>query len=110
MADLIRADMDFHAYLYELSENPIIDEAIAPYWHHISRLMASVWIDLRPTTAVWKEHREILAAVLAGDAHRAETLAKAHAENAGAKLFERLDAAANPQAERAPCVAAGRGG
>lgn len=91
-AELIAADMAFHALLYEASGNPLIAEATALHWHHIRRVMGAVLQDAGALRPVWDEHAAILDAVLAGDEERAERLARLHMDNASTTLIARLSA------------------
>jgi len=97
---LIAADMAFHALLYRLSANPLIPEAMAPQWAWTKRVMGEVMLhDERPRD-IWHQHAAILDAVVAGDAARAERLARQHVTQAGDYMLERLSA---PRA--GPCPA-----
>lgn len=91
LADEIRADMDFHAFVYELSGNPLILETVGPQRQHMRRVMAAVLRDGQsiPGT-IWDEHAAILAAIASGDGGMAERLAREHIERAAAIFVDRL--------------------
>jgi DNA-binding GntR family transcriptional regulator len=79
----IEADMRFHAFIKELSGNPLIGETTAPHWPYLRRVMGE---GLRsgaqlPQTLLG-EHVEILDAVIAGDSARAEALSRDHISRA----------------------------
>ena len=78
----MRADLDFHEFIYRASDNPLLAQTVAVHWHHTRRLMA---VHLRQTMSfrsIWSEHQAILAAVVRGDARTAERLSREHADNA----------------------------
>ena len=87
---MVAADMEFHQLLYALSDNPMIAEALALHWHHIRRVMGAVLDRDGVADNVWDEHEAILAAVMAGDAAKAERLSRADAESAGRALANAL--------------------
>ncbi|MBI1395696.1 MAG: FCD domain-containing protein [Betaproteobacteria bacterium] len=87
---IIDADMKFHNLLYEASGNPLVAETANHHWRHIRRAMGAVLQQAGLRAAVWDEHEAILGAVRAGDAARAERLARAHGENAGRDLAAEL--------------------
>ncbi|MBI3709542.1 MAG: GntR family transcriptional regulator [Proteobacteria bacterium] len=87
---LIRADIDFHRFIYDLSGNPLIAETASLHWQHIRRMMGAVLRSDRPVEHIWDEHAAILAAVIIGDATQAESRARAHAEAAARMLTAEL--------------------
>jgi DNA-binding GntR family transcriptional regulator len=94
---LIEADMAFHHLVYAASGNPLIAASADRHWHHVQRAMGAS-LQMRGVRAnVWDEHQAILEAINAGDAPRAERLARQHCEAAGralsATLAQRLAAA-----------------
>jgi DNA-binding GntR family transcriptional regulator len=87
---MIRADMQFHEAIYAAAGNPLIAESAGRHWKHIARAMGAT---LRPggmRASVWDEHEAVLAAIHRGDAIRAERLARAHCDVAGANLSHQL--------------------
>jgi len=58
------------------------------------RSMATVLAELDYRDSAWSEHEAIAAAILAGDASKAEAAAAAHAQTAGRRTEERLIATA----------------
>jgi DNA-binding GntR family transcriptional regulator len=97
VAAMIAADMAFHLFLYELSGNPLIAETAALHWQHIRRVMGTYLQRNDSPDSIWDEHAEILAAVAAGDAERAERLARRHAEESAANVRAALYTATEDQ-------------
>lgn len=91
IAVMIEADLKFHQALYDASGNPLISEAASQHWQHIRRAMGAVLMHIERRDAVWDEHAGIVEAINAGDAARAEKLARAHGENAGITLAGELE-------------------
>lgn len=91
LGEQIAADMAFHAFVNDLSENPLIGETTTQHWPVVRRVMAEVLrdADQMPRT-IWDEHAGILDAISAGDAVAAETLARRHIANASTIFIERL--------------------
>jgi DNA-binding GntR family transcriptional regulator len=100
IAAMIAADMNFHLFLYELSGNPLIAETAALHWQHIRRVMGTYLQRVDAPEGIWDEHADILAAVAAGDAERAEQLARRHAEASALKVRAALTAATNENTEQ----------
>lgn len=89
-ARLAEADMAFHQALNKLSGNAVIAETAERQWGHVRRAMGAVLADPSQMRTAWKEHFAIRDAVLGGKPTKAETLARAHAERAGAETYRRL--------------------
>jgi DNA-binding GntR family transcriptional regulator len=90
VAAMIEADAAFHHLVYGAASNPLIAESARPHWHHIQRAMGLAMQDTVVRAQVWDEHEAILEAINAGDAARAERLARQHCEAAGRSLSSRL--------------------
>ncbi len=93
LTEQIEADMKFHAFINELSENALIGETTAPHWPYLRRVMGEVLRDdeQMPQT-ILGEHVEILDAVIAGDGDRAESLSRVHISRAAKIFVQRLKA------------------
>jgi len=78
-ARLIRADIDFHSFLYDLSGNPLIADTASLHRQHIRRVMGAVLRSDQMLTQIWDEHEAILRAVVDGKPLDAERRARAHA-------------------------------
>jgi DNA-binding GntR family transcriptional regulator len=90
VAAMIEADAAFHHLVYGASGNPLIAESTRPHWLHIQRAMGATVRVTGAPERVWDEHQAILDAINAGDAARAERLAREHCEVAGRFLSARL--------------------
>ena len=89
----IAADMAFHAFLYDISGNPLIGETTAPHWHYLRRVMGEVLRDDEKIPgSIWDEHAAILEAVIAGDGPKAEALGRQHISRAAKIFVARLQA------------------
>jgi DNA-binding GntR family transcriptional regulator len=89
----IEADMRFHAFINELSGNPLIGETTAPHWPYLRRVMGEVLRDdVQMPQSILNEHVAILDAVIAGDGTRAETLSRDHITRAARIFVPRLQA------------------
>jgi DNA-binding GntR family transcriptional regulator len=89
----IEADMRFHAFINELSGNPLIGETTAPHWPYLRRVMGEVLRDdAQMPQSILNEHVAILDAVIAGDSARAETLSRDHISRAARIFVPRLQA------------------
>jgi len=96
----ITADVAFHSFLYEISGNPLIGETTAPHWHYLRRVMGEVLRDDDEIPgSIWDEHAAILAAVIAGDGAKAETLGRRHISRAAKIFVARLQAHHEASAE-----------
>jgi DNA-binding GntR family transcriptional regulator len=74
----LQADIDFHAFIYELSGNSLIADSMRLHWHHLRRAMSQVLAYPGMSAAVWQEHENILDAMAAGDAENASRLVRSH--------------------------------
>src|ERR1700739_2922057 len=75
----IEEDMQFHAFLNELSGNPLIGETTAPHWPYLRRVMGEVLRDdAQMPQTILQEHVAILHAIIAGKATEAEQLSRNH--------------------------------
>jgi len=87
---IVRADMDFHLLVYELSGNPLILETMRLNWHHLRRSMDEVLRAPGMSITVWEEHEEIFEAMVRGDADVAATLIEKHMREAMKRVAPRL--------------------
>lgn len=90
IARMIAADMDFHFFLYGLSQNPLVAETSSAHWSYLRRVMGEVLLHGETPAEIWDQHEAILDAVIAGDAQEAERLAREHISHASQTLTERL--------------------
>lgn len=85
----LSADIDFHAFIYDLSGNRLIADSMRLHWHHLRRAMSQVLAYPGMSEAVWQQHEKILQAMIAGDEAQATSLMRHHLIDA----FERVSSA-----------------
>ena len=90
VAAMIAADMKFHDFIYELSENPLIAPLMDVQWTNTQRVMGEVLMRDETPRDIWDQHEAMLAAVMAGDGAKAETLARQHITQAADFMIHRL--------------------
>ncbi len=90
LTKLIRADIEFHKALYDMSGNGMIREATQPNWYHFSRVMGEVLLQDEPPRDIWDQHEAILAAIEQENAASAEVLAREHITRAAEEFIFRL--------------------
>ena len=78
IAKLIRADMDFHKTIYDMSGNQMIREVLQPAWYHCGRVMGEVLAQEEAPREIWEQHEAILSAIMRADPNAAEMLAREH--------------------------------
>ncbi len=71
-ATLAQADMDFHYFLYELSDNSLVIETMRLNWKHLRRGMGEVLRLPARAERVWREHTAIFEAMVKGDLDAAD--------------------------------------
>lgn len=74
----LQADMDFHSFIYDLSQNPIIRETMSLHWRHLRRAMGEILRHPGMSISVWQEHSRILEAMIRRDADNAAELMRRH--------------------------------
>jgi DNA-binding GntR family transcriptional regulator len=89
---LLKADMAFHGFIYEASQNPLIQQALAAHWHQLRRVMSGVIEQDGYRAVLWNEHAAILSAIGEGDEERAGDLSRRHVEAASEALCGKLEA------------------
>ncbi len=92
IAEQVRRDDAFHFLIYAASGNPLVASTAEPHWRFLRRAMGDILRMAQGPTTVWRQHEEILAAILAGDASSAEKAALAHVEHAAKRLATTLEA------------------
>jgi DNA-binding GntR family transcriptional regulator len=93
LSEQIEADMRFHAFINELSGNPLIGETTAPHWPYLRRVMGEVLRDdEQMPEVILEEHVAILDAVIAGRGAQAEALSREHILRAANIFVARLQA------------------
>ena len=93
LRQLVRADKEFHMFIYQAADNPLLLASATRYWNHTQRAMSAYLSQIGSLRSVWTEHQQILEAVLKHDARAAERLSRKHADNSLSQLLDHLDAA-----------------
>ena len=83
---MIAHDVAFHAFIYGASGNPMIGPTAEVHWRFLRRVMGEVLRRSGPPHSIWQQHRDILDAVVAGDAEAAATHTLNHVRSAAARL------------------------
>ena len=84
VARQIREDEAFHALFYDVSGNPFLRRTAEPHWRFLRRIMGEVLRHAEPPRSIWRQHQDILEAVVRGDEQQSERLAvEAHRQLAG---------------------------
>ena len=83
---MVAHDVAFHAFIYSASGNPVIGPTAEVHWRFLRRVMGEVLRRSEPPHSIWKQHRDILDAVVAGDAEAAEARTLNHVRSAAARL------------------------
>jgi len=83
---MIAHDVAFHGFIYSASGNPVIAATAESHWRFLRRVMGEVLRRSEPPADIWKQHREILDAIVAGDAAAAEERILGHIRNAVGRL------------------------
>ncbi|HUS56207.1 MAG TPA: GntR family transcriptional regulator [Thermohalobaculum sp.] len=90
VAGLVKLDYAFHSQFYAASGNRLIVETAEPHWRFLRRAMGDVLRKAENPVEIWRQHRAILEAIVAGDATAAMELAEAHARDAALLLADAL--------------------
>jgi DNA-binding GntR family transcriptional regulator len=88
---MIDADVAFHTAIHVLSGNSAIGETVAEQWPHFRRSMKVVLEGPEMRARVWREHAQIVDAILSGDDKAAGLAARSHTARAGADTARRLN-------------------
>ena len=88
--DLLKADIDFHHFIYELSGNPMIAETSAPHWAYLRCVMGAVLMSGGTPSSIWEQHEAILQAVKDGDAELAGQIAATHISFASVSVQRKI--------------------
>ncbi len=87
---MIKADIRFHEFIYDLSGNPLVAPALATYLTYTQRVMGEVLIQDEQPRDIWSQHADILDAIIEGDGDRAEAQVRAHLTQAAGFMVARL--------------------
>ncbi len=86
----IREDEAFHNLIYDASGNSLLSRTAEPHWRFLRRVMGDVLRYAEPPPAIWRQHAEILDAIVVGDPKIAEKRAVNHILVAAETLEKRL--------------------
>jgi DNA-binding GntR family transcriptional regulator len=87
---MIAADREFHDFIYELSQNPLIAPTMQAQWTSTQRVMGEVLMRDEKPRDIWDQHEALLAAVSEGKGEVAEALAREHVMQAANFMIARL--------------------
>lgn len=87
VAGFIASDLAFHQFIASLTDNRILEEVTSVVFRNVRRVMGEI-ILLRGFEISWEEHVAILRSIQAGDADRAEALARQHADRGRRLVLE----------------------
>ena len=85
---MVRCDVEFHVAIYGCSGNPLLAAAAEPHWRYLRRVMSEVLRRAEPPREIWRQHEDILAAILRGDPDAASAKAACHVDLAAQTLAE----------------------
>ena len=83
---MIAHDVAFHGFVYSASGNPVIGPTAEIHWRFLRRVMGEVLRRSEPPAIIWRQHREILDAIVAGDPENAEARILGHIQGAADRL------------------------
>ena len=98
VAAMIAADIKFHDFIYELSENPLIAPSMEVQWTNTQRVMGEVLMRDEKPRDIWDQHEAMLNVVMAGDGTKSEAMARLHITQAADFMIHRLSSEA-PEAQ-----------
>ena len=90
IAGQVRQDAAFHRLIYDASQNPLLAAAAEPHWRFLRRAMSQVLRHAQTPETIWRQHADILGAVIDGDAEAASRKAVDHCLCAAAGLEQAL--------------------
>jgi DNA-binding GntR family transcriptional regulator len=90
LAGQVRQDAAFHRIIYDASQNPLLADSAEPHWRYLRRAMSQVLRHAQTPQTIWRQHAEILEAILAGDPEAAARTAIDHCLTAAVRLGQAL--------------------
>jgi DNA-binding GntR family transcriptional regulator len=90
IAEMIAADLRFHAFIHELARNPLIAPMMEAQWTCTQRVMGEALLRNGSSRHIWIQHEAMLQAVMDGDGDLADALARQHIIEAAAVVIDRL--------------------
>ncbi|HZG20042.1 MAG TPA: GntR family transcriptional regulator [Herbaspirillum sp.] len=90
LANLVRADLEFHRAIYRLSGNHVIEQMMNTRWAHLMRSMLIVLDEPETPGRAWEEHEELTEYLLSGNVLEGSDLAARHMQRASNDMYRRL--------------------
>jgi DNA-binding GntR family transcriptional regulator len=84
----VREEAAFHFFIYEVSGNPLMAKSAEPHWRYLRRAMGDRLRETPQPESIWRQHEEILAAVVSGKPDIAAARAEEHVALATEMLVE----------------------
>ncbi|RVU38274.1 GntR family transcriptional regulator [Hwanghaeella grinnelliae] len=84
----IQEEAAFHFFVYEISGNPLMTKSAEPHWRYLRRAIGDRLRETPQPESIWKQHEEILDAVISGQPGLAEKRALEHVRLATEMLVE----------------------
>ncbi|MEY5037028.1 MAG: hypothetical protein RL472_134 [Pseudomonadota bacterium] len=78
MLGMVRADVEFHSFIYRLSGNSVIENTMRIYWQHIRRAMVAILSGEGYPNTVWSQHEAIITTLMQGRADDAAAIMRQH--------------------------------
>lgn len=75
---MVRADVEFHSFIYRLSANSVIENTMRIYWQHIRRAMVEILRGAGYPDTVWRQHEAIFTSLTEGRAEDAMEVMRQH--------------------------------
>lgn len=75
---MVRADVDFHSFIYRISGNSVIENTMRIYWQHIRRAMVAILSGEGYPTTVWSQHEAIFTTLTQGRGEDASAIMRQH--------------------------------
>lgn len=93
-AEAVAHDVKFHSLIYDQSGNPFLAATAQPHWNYLRRVMIAVLLHAERGPIVWRQHRDILETLLAGDVQGSELIVADHILGAQSALLGAMAARA----------------
>jgi len=79
LKELYEADVAFHAMIFDTSGNPALKESAAVHWRYLQRIMSCTLREVEDVPdKMWKQHSNILEAIVNGHSEEANRWARVH--------------------------------
>lgn len=79
LKELYESDVAFHAMIFDTSGNPALKESAAVHWRYLQRIMSCTLREVEDVAdKMWKQHSNILEAIVSGQGDEASRWARVH--------------------------------